>query len=710
MRPAHSLLPLGSTRPVAAWIAIVLLGLFPWTVFAADGSAGDGGKVLGGAGSDLDLALLVSIVGTDDPTHELLARAAELGLVAATARPYHGPGWWLVEGRPRDLGSVEWLERGMVLHPKVRYASAFTPAPRGGRAAPTRTLFAELAGPHVVPPLAPDLTLEELEPFGLGGVVRYSLEADTGSAVALRVDELSENPSFRWIESDAVITGGTGNWETGVEPPFEGSDYEDELWAHDNTGQFSGSPGYDLDTFVAWSFTRGSAEVPVCVIDTGVRFDHPDLAVAGGVDLTTSPPVGVPAGSPGNACEAHGTQVAGCLSAIPDNGIGVFGIAPDCPLYSARAMVGDSWFCNNSWSSQPSWSAAAITWAEQNGVRVTVNSNWYASPSSLIDTAYEQTAASGVMHFACSGNWGESEMTYPASLPTVHGIGAIQSDGSVTQFSNQDPELWAVAPGWKIWTTDLPGGLGATLLDHAMVSGTSFATPFAAGCAALLLSQDPTLTTGEVSASLEKSAMDLESPGTDPAAGHGLLRAGQALAYSEGLKPLLLTDVGSLNVAQGGTQSLVFDAGPVHAGRPYFICGSATQTGVPVVLFDVTWPFAMDAWHQFTLTAGSTPALSGFLGTLDGAGRAQAAVSLPPKHALSMTGQTLLHAGIVLDATFATALTDPSDVAALVLKSTMAPTSAASPSFGAHAEAVGPVFEDLGADSRAERSSTSLGP
>ena len=353
-----------------------------------------------------------------------------------------------------------------------------------------------------------------------GGVWTLDPGARHGFDVLDRANGLARRPGVRFAEPDMIFTGAPAL--TPNDPGF-GS-----LWAHVNTGQFSGVPDEDMDSDEAWDVTTGAPGIITVVIDTGVDQGHPDLNQLGGADFTSDPSSD---GGPVNSFDNHGTAVAGCVAARINNNLGAVGVAPGTRVASARAMITVN--SNGDWTSQSSWTVNALDWAEQIGARVTNNSNRYGFTSSAIAAAYSQTRAAGLVHFASAGNESASSVGYPASLADVVGVGAVRSSGILASFSNTGPGVELTAPGVSIYSTDRVAG-GYVSGDYAFVSGTSFASPYAAGVAALVLSQSPQFTPDEVEQILFDSARDKGAPGYDESFGWGFVNAAAALATLPG--------------------------------------------------------------------------------------------------------------------------------------------------------------------------------
>jgi hypothetical protein len=282
--------------------------------------------------------------------------------------------------------------------------------------------------------------------------------------------------------------------------------------------------------------------VYVLIIDNGVQQDHPDINQFQGVDFTTEAPLGMN-GGPVYGCDAHGTPVAGCVSA-PINDRGTVGSAPGVTCISARCYISyDVPDCDANVGST-SWVSDALDWAMSNlvevapfvwehlDVRVT-NHSWSTPHSAAMEALYEMSRNgseefASIIHFGSAGNGGETMdpdypfVSYPSRLPTVNSIAALNHDGELATFSQWSEDLALAAPGEAIYTTQVGGG-------YDFSSGTSFAAPYAAGVAALVMSEDPTLTAIEVEQILYASAVDLGDAGFDERYGYGFINALNAL-------------------------------------------------------------------------------------------------------------------------------------------------------------------------------------
>jgi subtilisin family serine protease len=363
--------------------------------------------------------------------------------------------------------------------------------------------------------LAPDLTVIETEFGGMNGAFKLQSSSKSGFEVLAQANELAEDPRVAWAEPDAHFSG---HQSLIPNDPGFGS-----CWGIRNTGQSGGTIDMDMDGDQAWDTTTGSS-IKVLIIDTGVDPVHPDINQLPGADFTSDGG----GGEPINACDNHGTPVAGCVSASINNNLGTVGIAPNCKSISARTFI-SSMACNGNWSSNSSWTVDALNWGASQSVRVTNNSNGYGFTSSAIAAAYTSTYNSGIVHFASAGNASSRYPSYPSYLPDVNAVIALNRYGNKASFSNYGINCSISAPGETIYTTDRSGTDGWVSGDYVYANGTSFASPYTAGVAALVLSVNPSLSASQVEDLLQCTAVDLGAPGFDTTFAYGFVNAFDAV-------------------------------------------------------------------------------------------------------------------------------------------------------------------------------------
>jgi len=453
-----------------------------------------------------------------------LGRIAAAGIAATAVSPTGIARWALVElaSPVVDLTDAEARVAALSAAPGIEFAAPVyrSPVLKDGWVAATPDVLVRLeAGVDASAVLAEYGADVEAAPRALGGLPdAYVVRARStnGFAVLRTANRLAQDARVRWAEPDMQFSGQT--LYTPNDPGYP------DLWAIRNTGQFGGVLGVDMKGSRAWDITRGESNVKVLIIDVGVQLTHPDLNLLTGRDFTTGVVDGVGDGTPQNVCDKHGTAVAGCVSAVIDNSLGTIGIAPLCPSISARTFVSNL-ACNGTWSSQPSYTVNALNWGVSQNCRVSNNSNGYGFTSSAIEDAYYSAYQAGMVNFASAGNDGTATLAYPASADYVNSVAAIQENGTLTSFSQYGSGLDFSAPGIDVYSTDQTGSAGYASGDYAWVQGTSFASPYAAGCAALFFAAHPTQTPVGAELWLKAAATDLGTAGYDTTYGFGLVNA-----------------------------------------------------------------------------------------------------------------------------------------------------------------------------------------
>ena len=219
----------------------------------------------------------------------------------------------------------------------------------------------------------------------------------------------------------------------------------------------------------AWDITKGSRDVDIAILDTGIDLEHPDLAtkIVSSVNFTTSPT----ADANGHS---HGTHVAGIAAALTNNNAGVAGLAYDCSLMNVKVLGDDGY-------GYYSWIAQGIIWAADHGAKVINLSLGGSSASSTLENAVNYAWSKGVVVVAAAGNDGSSSAFYPAYYANCIAVGATDSNDLMPSWSNYSNWVDVAAPGSSIYAT-MPDNL------YGYKSGTSMASPHVAGLAGLLFS------------------------------------------------------------------------------------------------------------------------------------------------------------------------------------------------------------------------------
>jgi len=301
----------------------------------------------------------------------------------------------------------------------------------------------------------------------------------------------------------------------------------------------------------AWAIETGSNEVVIAIIDSSVNTKHDDLAakILPGCDFNNKDNNPNPGPSNGGKSE-HGTHVAGIAAAIGNNHLGIAGVAYGSGIKILPIKVFDDAGINGTINNL----IDAILWASgydlpnvgknPNPARI-INMSIGASGAAIsdklksINDATGKAKAKGVIMFAASGNAGLSnEILYPAADENVIAVGSVDADRRRSDFSNYSkngPTVELMAPGGFNSVAVCSGTkrIRSTYPNnqYGCLSGTSMASPFVAGVAALLLSQDSGLNPQELKTKLINSAYstaDMDSAEY----GAGIVCADKALGAS----------------------------------------------------------------------------------------------------------------------------------------------------------------------------------
>lgn len=250
--------------------------------------------------------------------------------------------------------------------------------------------------------------------------------------------------------------------------------------------------------------------VSVAVLDTGIQATHDDLNVVGGVSFIESE------SNPYIDTNGHGTHVAGTIAAL-DNSTGVLGVSPDVDLYAVKVL-------GASGGGTLSGIAQGIEWSIENNIDIINMSLGGLTGSPTLEQASNNANDHGIVVVAAAGNdgtswWGGNTINYPARYDSVIAVGAVDQTNNRASFSSVGNQLEVMAPGVDILSTVPTNG-------YDSFNGTSMAAPHVAGVAALILSQDSSLSNNDVRQILQDTAVPL---GETWYYGYGVVNAIDAL-------------------------------------------------------------------------------------------------------------------------------------------------------------------------------------
>lgn len=400
-------------------------------------------------------------------------------------------------------------------------------------------------------------------------------------------------------------------------------------WGLNNVGQsppfgIPGSEGADMDIMKAWTVTKGSKDIVVAVLDTGVDYTHEDLKDNMWVNFKEAPANGgVPGvdddgngyvddvygynfissetqklwyGKPGtpdpmDVESGHGTFCAGTIGAVANNNVGIAGINWNVRIMALRFIA------EHGGSSADA--ARGIYYAIDKKVDIISNSWGGSSESQLIQQAIADANKAGILFVVAAGNDGSNndiKKTYPANyrqdiqgnpLNNVLVVGASDNQDNPALFSNYGHiSVDVFAPGVQILGL-YPKSLSGGGRPYVVMSGTSMATPAVAGIAGLVLAANPDLKgapdkvrdriirTADVKPSLVGKAVSngrinaykaVTNTGTNPTLASNWLESGKSL-NARGFSSELVDNRNAITVDKAKAIRLHFDF--INIDEPY---------------------------------------------------------------------------------------------------------------------------------------------
>lgn len=353
---------------------------------------------------------------------------------------------------------------------------------------------------------------QRLHPVGSPASGMEVVQLPSGQSAAAAAAQLSQNPAIEYAEPVFTFPYPQVFADEAPAPTPPASFPNDPMfsrqWAHKITDSQGG-----------WAVTKGDKKVIIGIVDSGVDINHPDLK--GKIVDTFN---GADNNKDVEDVVGHGTHVAGIAAAMTNNGTGVAGVAPDCGILAVKVSSGKSSF--------PSTAGIAngIIWAADHGADVINLSLGSSRQSRAITDAVKHAISKDVVVIAATGNDGRRTKSYPAATDGVIAVGSTTSRDGLSSFSNYGKHVSVAAPGSNILSTFPLNDNLIKQKEYGSISGTSMATPFVTGLAALILSQHPNLDSQAVRQALESSADDKGDPGWDEKFGHGRVNVANALS------------------------------------------------------------------------------------------------------------------------------------------------------------------------------------
>ncbi|WP_342431325.1 S8 family serine peptidase [Neobacillus sp. FSL H8-0543] len=261
------------------------------------------------------------------------------------------------------------------------------------------------------------------------------------------------------------------------------------------------------------------ANINIAILDTGIDQDHPDLVarIARNVNFTTSPTV--------DDLFGHGTHVAGIAGAITNNLVNGAGTSFNSGNLWNLKVLGDDGF------GLFSWIAAGIVDATNAGAHVINMSLGGADGSIMLEDAVNFAWNNGVVIVASAGNDNTNVPEFPAAYVNVISVAATDEDDQKASFSNFGDGVDVAAPGVGIYSTCPNHTNSIGCMNFGPLNGTSMASPFVAGLAALIRATFPLLSNQIIRQAIESSTDEV--PGSGVLYQFGRINAEAAMIASE---------------------------------------------------------------------------------------------------------------------------------------------------------------------------------
>ncbi|KNY27954.1 S8 family serine peptidase [Pseudobacteroides cellulosolvens] len=268
-------------------------------------------------------------------------------------------------------------------------------------------------------------------------------------------------------------------------------------------GQTEGTPNSDINAPEAWNITKGSRDVTVAVIDSGVDYTHVDLKENMWKNPGEVPDNGIDDDANGYVDDVygwdfanndsdpmddnkHGTHCAGIIGAAANNGYGIAGVNWNVSIAALKFLDSDGFVALSD-------AAQAINYAVKMNIPITSNSWGGGGNAPILEEAFKYASDNGVLSVVSAGNSGRNVDVYPHypaayTYPGIISVAATDHNDNPAQFSNYGKStIDLAAPGVSIYST-IPGN------QYAFMNGTSMAAPYVTGAAALIKSYDKSLT------------------------------------------------------------------------------------------------------------------------------------------------------------------------------------------------------------------------
>ncbi|MHB8780714.1 MAG: DUF5719 family protein [Candidatus Geothermincolia bacterium] len=336
----------------------------------------------------------------------------------------------------------------------------------------------------------PDLFQGDPEAFIAQAVADENVHKTDGLAKLTIAAGYSESEAIRQLIASGLVRAAEPNIRFRVaEEPND----------HGYPGQWN-LPAIHADG--AWDVTHGSSTLTIAIVDTGVDWDHEDLASR--CDIRMGSDIYYGDDDPDDD-HGHGTMMAGIAAAATGNTVGIAGVAWNATIMPVKVLgpggTGDLMDV-----------ATGIYFARDNGAHVINLSLTSADYSGFLQDAIDAAYAADITVVGAAGN--DISADYPGMMDHVISVTATDINDDIASFSNHNPSVDVAAPGVGLISTDLGD-------RYSSGHGTSQATAHVSGAALLIQALNSSFGPDDIEARLEATADDLGLAGYDPYYGWG---------------------------------------------------------------------------------------------------------------------------------------------------------------------------------------------